>query len=145
MNDQEVAAAEQLAEMERARQAVGAKAAKEYTPFIGWGLFVLLMIPAFDVVAGKVWGPVILLVALVAPSPRSLLHPRASSRPHRRNQALVVVAGLDPVVLRTSLRCIGSAGPATGGLDGRGCSQRSAAPRRRHPSATPGPPHESPA
>ena len=29
------------------------------------GLFVLLMIPPFDVVAGKVWGPVILLVGLV--------------------------------------------------------------------------------
>ena len=65
MNDKEIAATEQLAEIERARQAVGAKAAKEYTPFIGWGLFVLLMIPPFDVVAGKVWGPVILLVGLV--------------------------------------------------------------------------------
>lgn len=38
--------------------------ARESWAFIGWGLFALVMLPAFDVVDGAIWGPVLTLAAL---------------------------------------------------------------------------------
>jgi len=138
VNDQEVAATEHLAEMERARQAVGAKAAKEYAPFIGWGLFVLLMLPPFDVVAGKVWGPVILLVGLVGTIATFAYFIRGIVASASRKPIPGGGGWPGPCGTAHFSSVHRFCRTATGGLDGRGCRQRSAAPRRRHPSATPG-------
>ena len=39
MSDEEASAANQLAEIDRARNAVTSRAAKEHLPYFGWGIF----------------------------------------------------------------------------------------------------------
>lgn len=51
-------AAQQLAAAEAARRAINARAAKEYTPYFGWGIFLLIIFPPFDFLDHDIWGPV---------------------------------------------------------------------------------------
>ena len=58
-------AAQQVAAANQIRTQVTSGAAKESRSFLGWGAFVLVMLPPFDVLNGNIWGPLLCIVALV--------------------------------------------------------------------------------
>ena len=52
-----------LVEAGRTRRAIYARSPKEYLPFIGWGAFLAIMIPGFDIFDRSVWGLATIAVA----------------------------------------------------------------------------------
>lgn len=59
MESSAVEASQQLNRIEAPRRAVRSKAPFEHRVYLAWGLFVLLFLPPFDVVDGRVWNIVV--------------------------------------------------------------------------------------
>lgn len=53
-----------LADAAQKRRAVHARTPKEHVPFIAWGAFMAIVIPAFDIIDRTVWGYTAIAVAL---------------------------------------------------------------------------------
>lgn len=58
-------ATESLERVAKAQRDIVARGAKEYLPFMWWGLFILFGYPPFDYVKGNIWGPIIGLTWII--------------------------------------------------------------------------------
>lgn len=58
-------AADLLASADALRGRISRNAARESRAFLGWSAFVLVMLPPFDVVDHRIWGPIIMIAGLV--------------------------------------------------------------------------------
>src|SRR4030088_1763468 len=58
-------ASRDLDEIDRTQKNIRAHGAKEYTPWFGWGLYVLFFYSPFDFLNGSLLGPIFLAVSIV--------------------------------------------------------------------------------
>lgn len=58
-------AAQSLEHIKHTQKAIKNKGAKEYAPWFGWGLFVIVTYPPFDFIKPNVWGPIVAVLFVV--------------------------------------------------------------------------------
>ncbi len=58
-------AAQNLEQVKIAQAEINKRTAKEYAPWIGWGLFIVLFYPPFDLFDPSKWGIVVWVVAII--------------------------------------------------------------------------------
>lgn len=65
MNKKITDATTTLQQIQSVQQTIVKRSAKEYAPWIGWGLYVIIFFSPFDYVKPSIWGPISWLVAAI--------------------------------------------------------------------------------
>lgn len=58
-------AAQTLAQVKSTQAEINRRSAKEYAPWIGWGLYVIVSFSGFDYIKPAIWGPICWIAALI--------------------------------------------------------------------------------
>jgi len=58
-------AASSLRQIKQTQGIIKTKAVKEYLPWFGWGLFVLITYPPFDFIKPSIWGPITAILFII--------------------------------------------------------------------------------